>query len=78
MFAAIDDVSREAAEAERKFATEIEERANEGDEPAKKEKCAAEFAKRVHEPIIAETLQNFTLSCNYSCDKYSDLERPSR
>lgn len=54
MLAAVNDVAGQAAEAERKFSSEIEKSANEDEKAAKKEKCAAEFAKRVHAGILPE------------------------
>jgi len=49
VFAAMDDVSREAAEAQREFSPEVEESADEDQECAEDEEGAAEFTERVHE-----------------------------
>jgi hypothetical protein len=54
VFAAVDDVAGEAAEAERKFSAEIEKSANEDEKAAEEEKCAAEFAKRIHPEILTD------------------------
>jgi hypothetical protein len=57
VFAAMDDVAGEAAEAEGKFSAEIEKGANEDENAAEEEKCAAEFAKRVHPGILPEAAE---------------------
>ena len=54
MFAAVDKVAGEAAETEREFSAEVEKRANKDEKPAEEEKCAPEFAKRVHPEILPE------------------------
>lgn len=51
----MDDVAGESAETKRKFATEIKQRANDGEERSEDEKGAAEFAKRIHDNIIEES-----------------------
>ena len=48
VFAAMDDVAGEFAEAEREFAAEIEKSADEDEEAAEDQEGAAEFAIRVH------------------------------
>jgi hypothetical protein len=48
VFAAMDDVAREAAEAQREFAAEVQKSAEEDEECAENEEGAAEFAERVH------------------------------
>ena len=54
VFAAVDDVPGEAAETEREFSAEIEKRAHKDEKAAEEEKCAPEFAKRVHARILPE------------------------
>jgi hypothetical protein len=54
VFAAVNNVAREAAEAEGKFGTEVENRADENEEGTEEEKRAAEFAKRVHAEDCSE------------------------
>jgi hypothetical protein len=49
VLAAVDDVAREAAQAERKLGTEVENRADEDEESAQEENGAAEFTKGIHE-----------------------------
>jgi hypothetical protein len=53
-FAAMDDVSREAAEAQRKFSAQVEKSADEDEEGSENEESAAEFAERVHKKIVEE------------------------
>jgi hypothetical protein len=48
VFAAVNDVPREFAQAKGEFATEIEKAAKKDEKAAEKEQRAAEFAKRVH------------------------------
>src|SRR5712691_422268 len=54
VFAAMDDVAGEAAEAYWKFSAEVEKSAEEGEECAENEERAAEFAERIHEKIVEE------------------------
>jgi hypothetical protein len=54
VFTAVDDVAGEAAEAEGKFGTEVENRADEDEEGTEEEERAAEFAKRVHAEDCSE------------------------
>jgi len=61
VFAAMDDVARETAEAERKFSAQIEKNANEHEKAAEEEKCAAEFAKRVHPGILPQATDKLFL-----------------
>ena len=49
VFAAVDDVAREAAEAQGELAAEVKERAEEDQEDAKNEEHTAEFAEGIHE-----------------------------
>jgi len=48
VFAAMDDVAREAAEAEGELGAEVENRADEDQKSAEEKERAAEFAKWVH------------------------------
>jgi hypothetical protein len=48
VFAAVDDIAGEAAEAEWETAAEIENRAGDDGDGAEEEEGAAEFAERVH------------------------------
>lgn len=52
MFAAMDDIAREAAEAERKFAAEIKEGADDNEKQTEEEQNAAEVAKRIHKKSV--------------------------
>lgn len=61
MFATVDDIARESAEAEWKFSAEIEKSANENEKAAEEEKCAAEFAKSVHPEILPEPAEKLFL-----------------
>jgi hypothetical protein len=54
MFAAMDDVAGEFAEAEGEFGAEIEKSADDYEDGAQKEKSAAEVTERIHEGIIEE------------------------
>jgi hypothetical protein len=54
VFAAMDDVAGEAAEAERELAAKIEKSADEDEEAAEEQESATEFAKGVHARIVAE------------------------
>jgi hypothetical protein len=54
VFAAMDDIAREAAEAERELAAKVKKSANKDEESAKNEEGAAKFAKRVHPGILPE------------------------
>src|SRR5947209_12299420 len=54
VFAAMDDVSREAAEAQREFSIEVEESADDDQECAEDEEDATELAKRIHKKIVSE------------------------
>ena len=48
VFAAIDDVAGQAADAEGQAAAEVQEGADDGEQAAEKEQGAAEFAERLH------------------------------
>jgi hypothetical protein len=48
VFAAVDDVSGQAAEAEREFTAEIKKSASDDEESTENEKGAAEFAEGLH------------------------------
>ena len=54
MFAAMDDIAREAAEAQRELAAKVKKSANKDEESAENEEGAGEFAKRVHPGILPE------------------------
>ena len=59
VFAAMDNVAGEFSQAEREFHTKIKKCAQENEEAAEEEKCAAEFAKRVHKASLeAEEFQS--------------------
>jgi hypothetical protein len=60
VFAAMNDIAGEAAEAEREFSAEIEKSANEDEKAAEEEECAAEFAKRIHPGILPETAEKLS------------------
>jgi len=49
VFAAVDDVARQAAEAQGELAAKVKERADENQEDAENEEHAAKFAEGVHE-----------------------------
>jgi hypothetical protein len=55
VFAAVDDVAGEAAEAQREFSAEVKHSTDKDEEAAENEEGAAEFAKRVHPGILPET-----------------------
>jgi len=48
MFAAVDDVAGEAAEAQWEFSAEVKQSADKDQEGAENEESAAEFAERIH------------------------------
>jgi hypothetical protein len=48
VFAAVDDVAREAAEAKGKFSAEVKQSTNENEEAAENQQGAAEFAEGIH------------------------------
>lgn len=54
MLATMDDVAGEFSQAKGEFATEIEKSADEDEEATEEEEHAAEFAKGIHEWIVAE------------------------
>jgi hypothetical protein len=54
VFAAMDDIAGEPAEAEREFSAEVQQRANDDEESPENEDCAAEFANRVHNRILLQ------------------------
>jgi predicted transposase YbfD/YdcC len=54
VFAAVDDVAGEAAEAQGKFSTEVEKSAKEDEEATEEKKGAAEFTQWVHEESLKE------------------------
>ena len=54
VFAAVHDVSGEAAKPQRELSAEVQKSAYDNKEAAKNEKGAAEFAKRIHKKIIGE------------------------
>jgi len=49
VFAVVNDVAGKFSQAKREFCTEIKKCAQEDEEAAEEEKCAAEFAERIHE-----------------------------
>jgi len=49
VFAAMDDVAREAAETQGEFSAKVKQRADENEETAEEEERAAEFAEGIHE-----------------------------
>jgi hypothetical protein len=53
VFAAVDDVAGEAAEAEGETAAEVKQGAGDGNDGAEDEEGAAEFAEGIHECIVA-------------------------
>jgi hypothetical protein len=57
VFASVDDVARKFSEAEREFASEVENSADDGQGAAKEEEGAAEFAERFHKDIIGDELR---------------------
>jgi hypothetical protein len=54
VFAAMDDVAGEPAEAKRQFAAEVQQRAKHDKHGAEKQNTAAQFAQRIHAKIIRE------------------------
>lgn len=54
VFAAMHDVTREAAEAEWEFTAEVEKSPEHGEEAAENKESAAEVAQRIHWNIIVE------------------------
>jgi glutaminyl-peptide cyclotransferase len=54
MFAAVDDVTGESANAERELAAEVQQSAEEDKEAAKDQEGAAEFAESLHRGIIGD------------------------
>ncbi len=54
VFAPMDDVSGEAAEAEGELGAEVENGADQDEEGAEEKERAAEFAKRVHSEILPQ------------------------
>ncbi len=57
VFAAVDDIAREAAETKRKFTAEIEKGTNRDEESAENKESATEFAKSVHPGILPEAAE---------------------
>jgi hypothetical protein len=54
VFAAMDDIARETAEAQREFSAEVKQSADKDEESAENEDGAAQFAKGVHPGILPE------------------------
>lgn len=54
MFAAMDDVTGQFAEAEGEISAEVEERADDGEETAEEKESAAEFAQGIHRESVEE------------------------
>jgi len=57
VFAAVNDIAGEAAEAEGKFSAKVKKSANKDEESAENEEGAAEFAKRLHPGILPESTE---------------------
>jgi hypothetical protein len=55
VFAAMDDIARETAETEGEFPAKVKKGANDNQQAAEEEQCAAEFTERVHPQILPET-----------------------
>jgi len=55
VFAAVDDVAREAAEAQWEFSAEVKQSADKDQEGAENEEGAAEFAEGIHEESVGKT-----------------------
>jgi hypothetical protein len=53
VFAAVNDVARKAAEAQRESRAEVKEGADDGKHAPENEEGASEFAEGVHEGIVA-------------------------
>ena len=75
VFAAMDDVAGEAAEAEWKSCAEIKECAEEDEEAAKDEERAAEFAERLHAGIVPEATEIGRISEERFLAPQNHLER---
>jgi hypothetical protein len=56
VFATMDDVAGEAAEAKGELGAKVENRANEDQESAEEKERATEFAKRVHSEILPQAV----------------------
>lgn len=56
VFTTMNDVARKAAEAEREFATKVEESTDEGKKASNQEESASEFAKGVHNRILLQAV----------------------
>jgi hypothetical protein len=54
VFAAMDDVARETAEAQGEFSAEVKKSADNREQDTKEEKSPAEFAKRLHNRILPQ------------------------
>ncbi len=57
VFAAMDDVAGEAAEAQRKFSAEVEKSADQYEEGAENQESAAEFAEGIHKKKIVKEME---------------------
>jgi hypothetical protein len=60
MFATVDDIAGEAAEAEGEFSAKVKKSANKDEESAENEEGAAKFAKRVHPGILPEPAEKLS------------------
>jgi hypothetical protein len=60
VFAAVDDIAGEAAEAEGELSAKVKKTANKDEESAENEEGAAEFAKRVHPGILPESAEKLS------------------
>jgi len=61
VFAAVDNVARQAAEPEREPSAEVQKSAYDDKENSKNEEGATEFAKRIHKVIIEERIRRFEM-----------------
>jgi hypothetical protein len=60
MFATVDDIAGEAAEAEGEFSAKVKKSANKDEESAENEEGAAKFAKRIHPGILPEPAEKLS------------------
>jgi hypothetical protein len=71
VFAAMNDVARETAEAQGKFPAEVKKSADNREQGTKEEKSPAEFAKRFHNRILPQAAYKSFQNCSMLYIQYT-------
>jgi hypothetical protein len=72
VFITMDDVAGEFAESEGEFDPEVKQSADDDEDGAEQEKCAAEIAERIHGSIVEEEPTAREQSSTFSCTIFID------